>query len=49
MENLPLLAACSDELYVYDNSGTRPVLALSVIDGEMFMTTNIPDWVEKLL
>ena len=48
MENLPLLAECSDELYVYDNSGTRPVLALSVIDKEMFMTTNMPDWVRNL-
>lgn len=48
MENLPLLEECSDELYVYDNSGARPVLALSVIDGEMFMTTNMPDWVEKI-
>ena len=32
MENLPLLADCSDELYVFDNSEEqKPVLALSII------------------
>ncbi len=48
LENLPLLAECSDELYVYDNSGDHPVLALSIIDEDMFVTAEAPDWVKGL-
>ena len=46
--NLPLLAECSDELYVYDNSGEHPALALSVIDEDIVITAKAPDWVKNL-
>ncbi len=48
MENLPILAECSDELYIYDNSGKRPVLALSIIDEDVFVTAEAPDWVKNI-
>ncbi len=48
MQNLPLLAECSDELYVYDNSGAHPSLALSIIDEDLFLTAEAPDWVKNL-
>lgn len=47
MENLPLLADASDELYVYDNSKNQPLLALSLIDDDMFITAEAPDWVKQ--
>lgn len=49
MDNLPLLADCSDELYVYDNSGTGPKLAMSIVDSEMFVTAECTDWVKRIL
>ncbi len=48
MENLPLLADCSDELYVFDNSGEQPFLALSIIDAEMRISADAPEWVRKI-
>ncbi len=48
-ENLPLLAELSDELYVYDNSGKRPILAISLIDEEMIAAAETPEWVKKYL
>ncbi len=48
MENLPLLAECSDELYIYDNSGKHPILALSIINEDMFVTSEAPDWVKNM-
>lgn len=48
MENLPLLADRSDELYVFDNSSARPSLALSLINGESFIVADAPDWVRRL-
>lgn len=48
MDNLPLLAECSDELYVYDNSGEHPVLGLSFIDDDVFITAEATDWIKKL-
>ncbi len=48
MENLPLLAECSDELYVYDNSGEHPILALSIINEDIFITAEAPDWAKNI-
>ncbi len=48
MENLPLLAECSDELYVYDNSGEHHVLALTAIGAEIYITAEAPEWVKKI-
>lgn len=50
MENLPLLADCSDELYVYDNSEEgKPILALSIVNDEKWISADAPDWVNNLL
>ena len=49
MENLPLLAECSDELYVYDNSGEGPFLAFSMIDGDTYTAAKAPEWVRRAL
>lgn len=49
MDNLPLLAECSDELYVYDNSGERPYLAFSSIDGDTYTAAEAPDWVKRVV
>ncbi len=48
MENLPLLADCSDELYVYDNSGKQYALVLSIIGEEVVTTSDAPSWVKKI-
>ncbi len=48
MENLPLLAECSDELYVYDNSGDIPVLGLSMIDEDVFIASEAAEWIKKI-
>ncbi len=48
MNNLPLLASCSDELYIYDNSGDQPALAMSIIDDNTFIYANAPDWVKGI-
>lgn len=48
MDNLPLLAKCSDELYVYDNSGKHAVLGLSLIDDDVFITADAADWIKKI-
>ncbi len=49
MENLPLLAECSDELYVYDNSGGYPVLGLSIVNEDVFITSEAAEWIKKQL
>ena len=49
MDNLPLLAKCLYELYVYDNSGSHAVLGLSLVDYEVFITAEDADWIKKLL
>lgn len=48
MNNLPLLAKCSDELYIYDNSGDRPVLGLSLIDNDVFISAEAANWIKKI-
>ena len=48
MDNLPLLSELSDELYVYDNSGKYPVLGLSYINDDVFISANAADWIKKL-
>lgn len=47
MDNLSLLAECSNELYIYDNSGDHPVLGLSLIDDDVFITAEAADWIKK--
>ncbi len=48
MENLTVLAECSDELYVYDNTKSCPVLGLSIIDKNVYSSAESPDWIKKL-
>ena len=48
MDNLPLLSELSDELYVYNNSGKYPVLGLSYINDDVFISANAADWIKKL-
>ncbi len=48
LANLPALADCSDELYVYDNSKNHPCLALSIIGDEAFFTSEAPLWVKNI-
>ena len=48
MDNLPLLAECSDELYVYDNSGEHPILGLCVADDEVFISSEAASWIKRI-
>lgn len=48
LKNLPLLAGCSDELYVFDNSGDRPFSALTIIGSDVFIAPDAPDWVKRI-
>ena len=48
MDNLPMLSELSDELYVYDNSGERPILGLSYINEDVFISADAADWIKKL-
>lgn len=49
MENISLLAECSDELYIYDNSGDHPILGLSMIDEDVFITSEAAQWIKEIL
>ncbi len=49
LDNLPLLAPHTDELYVYDNSGERHTLALAMLDGKKVYTPHAPSWVKARL
>lgn len=48
MNNLQSLAECSDELYVYDNSGEHPVLGLCAVDNEVFISSEAASWIKRL-
>ena len=48
MKNLPMLANVSDELYIYDNSLDLPVLAISIVDKDVFVSDNAPEWTKKV-